>query len=68
MTHPCPVLETAALTAHTAADLTIELRTIRNMTKRCKTCQLNQHCEALDAYNNAIDSAVRKIAEEYGLC
>lgn len=62
----CRVLVQAEIAAAAATSLGLALRQLRRFETDCETCELRPACQS-PGWSAALDTAIRDIAEEWGL-
>lgn len=63
----CRVITQAERAAHLAQNLGVALRDLRATMHDCENCPLMQTC-LVQNWNASLDTALKDIAEEWGLC
>jgi CO dehydrogenase/acetyl-CoA synthase alpha subunit len=61
----CPVAEQAELTASIAQSLAGQLRKLRRLQNRCRTCSARDTCEQIAQWNTLLATAITAINHEW---
>ena len=67
MSSECPIVEQAELVSGIAKSLLSQLRKLRYLERRCKTCPKRDTCDQRTYWSQHIDAAITAVAQDWGL-